>query len=62
MTQKNYVFECAPVGGYGSDNRFEKRITVLVTYRQSQEMCMNAARIILFMHIRASFMHIRVTP
>ncbi len=37
VTQKNAVFECAPVGGYGSYNRFEKRTTVLVTYRQSQE-------------------------
>ena len=38
VTQKNCVFECAPVGRYRSEESFEQQTTVLVTYRRSQEI------------------------
>ena len=37
MTQKNRVFGTSLVGGYGVEIKIEADITVLVTYRRSQE-------------------------
>ena len=38
MTQKNRVFGTSLVGGYGVEIKIEADITVLVTYRRSQEI------------------------